>query len=44
MLTKRFKEIEIYLREVLGSSTAFKDQLMNLMDCQHVIEPLNHRK
>jgi DNA repair exonuclease SbcCD ATPase subunit len=41
MLTKGFKEVEVYLKEILGSSTVFKDQLMDLMDFQNVIEPLN---
>ena len=40
-LSKGFKDVEVYLTEVLSSSTVFKDQLTNLIDLKHVIEPLN---
>lgn len=40
-LTKEFKDVETYLKEVLGSSNTFKEQLMDLMDFENVIDPLN---
>jgi hypothetical protein len=39
-LAKEFKDLETYLKEVLVSSTVFQDQLINLIDFEHVIEPL----
>jgi hypothetical protein len=41
-LTHRFKIVETYVTEILGSSTVFKDQLMNLIDFENVIDPLNN--
>jgi len=40
-LAKEFKDLETYLKEVLASSAVFQDQLINLIDFEHVIEPLN---
>lgn len=41
-LSKDFKDLEVFITEIWGTSVAFKDQLLNLMDFEHIIEPLNN--
>lgn len=40
-LVKQLKDVEVYLNEVLDSSSVLKDAISQLVDFEHVIEPLN---
>jgi len=40
-LTKQFKDVEVHLNNVLGSSAVLQDEMIRLIDFELVIEPLN---
>lgn len=40
-LTKQFKDVEVHLNNVLGSSAILQDEMIRLIDFELVIEPLN---